>query len=306
MSDVLDRLPAIVEPTRARLLRTLSREELGVGEIAMVVQLPQSTVSRHLKVLHTDGWLDNRREGTASLFRMAEVLPPGAAALWEVVREATEARWALEDDLRLRAVLDARVVDAEAFFGQVAGRWEEVRSGLFGTTYVLPTLLALLPEAWTVLDLGTGTGSMAAELAHAVRRVIAVDREQAMLDAARARLEGLDNVDLIRASLHDLPLPDASVDAALCSLVLHHQARLDPILAEARRVLKPGGRVVILDMVEHDRAEYRASMGHHHLGFSEQTLRQALARSGFCEARWRALPAEPGAKGPPLFIATAG
>lgn len=302
MSDVLDRLSAIVEPTRARLLRTLSREELGVGEIAQVVQLPQSTVSRHLKVLHTDGWLENRRDGTASLFRMAESLPPGAAELWQVVRAATEERWGAEDDLRLRAVLDARVVDAAAFFGQVAGRWEEVRADLFGTDYVLPTLLALIPSPWTVLDLGTGTGSMAAELAPAVARVIAVDREQAMLDAASARLEGLENVEILRASLHDLPLPAASVDAALCLLVLHHQQAPETVLAEARRVIRPGGRLVILDMVEHDRAEYRASMGHHHLGFSEVRLRELLTGCGFCEVRWRALSAEPGAKGPPLFV----
>lgn len=302
MSDVIDRLSAVVEPTRARLLRTLSREELGVGEIAQVVQLPQSTVSRHLKVLHTDGWLDRRREGTASLFRMASSLPAGAPELWSVLRAATEARWGDEDDLRLRAVLDARAADAPSFFGQVAGRWEEVRAELFGTDYVLPTLLALLPPHWTVLDLGTGTGSMAAELAPVVARVVAVDREQAMLDAARARVVGAANVELVRASLHDLPLDAASVDAGLCCLVLHHQAELAPILREARRVIRPGGRLVILDMVEHERTEYQASMGHHHLGFSEAFLREVLTDCGFEQVSFRALPAVPSAKGPPLFV----
>lgn len=303
MSDVFDHLPVLSEPTRARLLRVLEVEELGVGELARVVQLPQSTVSRHLKVLHTDGWVDRRKDGTASLFRAAESLPDGAARVWDAVREAVIARWANEDDHRLAAVLDARTVDSATFFGRVAGRWDEVRSELFGADYVLPTLLAMLPREWAVLDLGTGTGTVAAELAPNVRRVVGVDREQAMLDAASRRCAGVGNVELVRASLDDLPLASGTIDAALCMLVLHHQALVRPVLAEARRVLAPGGRLVILDMVEHDRVDYRQTMGHHHLGFSEETVRTLLDEAGFDRVSWRRLPATPAARGPGLFVA---
>ena len=302
MTDALDRLAALVEPIRVRLLRALAAEELGVGELARVVQLPQSTVSRHLKVLHTDGWVTRRKDGTASLFRLAEALPPGGDALWPAIAAAAEVRWGPEDDLRLRAVLDARSTDSSTFFGQVAGRWEEVRAELFGVDYALPTLLTLLPPSWTVLDLGTGTGSVAAELAPVVAKVIAVDREQAMLDAAAARLAGVGNVELLRASLDDLPLDDASVDAALASLVLHHQPEVGPVLREARRVVRPGGRLVVLDMIDHDRDEYRVAMGHRHLGFAPDALAAAMVAAGFTSVAWRALPASPAAKGPPLFV----
>jgi len=303
VSDIFDRLPVLGEPTRARLLRVLAQEELGVGELARVVQLPQSTVSRHLKLLLNDGWVQRRREGTASLFRLQESLPQGAEILWPAVREAAHARFGTEDDHRLAAVLAARTGEGATFFGRNAERWEEVRAELFGTSYVLPTLLSLLPRDWTVLDLGTGTGSTAAELAPVVERVIGVDREQAMLDAAGVRCEDLDNVDLLRASLDDLPLPDACVDAALCMLVLHHVSDVDAVLAEACRVLEPGGRLVVLDMVEHDRADYRQSMGHAHLGFSQDALRQAMQRAGFGDIRWRRLPADVHAQGPGLFVA---
>lgn len=303
-SDVFAHLSVLSEPTRARLLRTLEIEELGVGELARVVQLPQSTVSRHLKVLHGDGWVERRKEGTASLFRGAE-LPPDARAVWEAVRPGADARWADEDDLRIRAVVAARTVDSPTFFGRVAGEWDQVRQELFGTEFLLPTLLSLLPPDWTVLDLGTGTGSTLVELAPVVRRVIGVDREQVMLDAASRRCADLGAVELVHASLDDLPLDDGSVDAALCMLVLHHLQDVPPVLAEAARVLRPGGALVILDMVEHDRTEYRQAMGHHHLGFAEEALCSWLSEAGFGSVRFRRLPAHPEAKGPPLFVTVA-
>lgn len=305
LSDIFDRLPVLAEPTRARLLRVLAQEELGVGELAKVVQMPQSTVSRHLKLLHNDGWVQRRREGTASLFQLDDDLPPGADVVWPAVRAAADDRWSSEDDHRLQAVLAARGGDSPTFFGRNAERWEEVRQELFGTAFPLGTLVSLLPRHWTVLDLGTGTGSTAAELAPVVERVIGVDREQAMLDAAATRCEAFDHVELVRASLDDLPLPDACIDAALCMLVLHHIEDVDAVLAEAARVLRSGGPLVVLDMVEHDRVEYRQTMGHAHLGFDEAGIIDAFRRAGFVEPRWRRLPADLAAQGPGLFVVDA-
>ena len=187
MSDIFVRLSVLAEPTRARLLRILECEELGVGELANVVQLPQSTVSRHLKVLHNDGWLDRRKDGTASLFRIALDLPEGAGSLWPVVRGQAQALFADEDDHRLRAVIAARHVDSATWFGRMAEHWDGVRTELFGTDFTSATLLSLLPPHWTVLDLGCGTGAAVAELANVVRHVIGIDREQTMLEAAARR-----------------------------------------------------------------------------------------------------------------------
>jgi len=305
LSDIFDRLPVISEPTRARLLRVLAHVELGVGELGRVVQLPQSTVSRHLKVLHTDGWVERRKDGTANLFRLSEDLPVGAEVLWPAVQQAAESRWGAEDDHRLDAVIAARTVDSQTFFGRNAERWEEMRTELFGQGFQLATLASLLPSDWTVLDLGVGTGSIAAELAPVVCRVIGVDREQAMLDAASRRCEAYPNVELVQASLDDLPLDEDVVDAALCMLVLHHLADVPAVLAEARRVVRPGGKLVILDMMEHDREAYRQTMGHAHLGFSEVGLCEALNEAGFEQGLWRRLPADLGVAGPALFVVVA-
>jgi SAM-dependent methyltransferase len=306
LTDIFDHLPILAEPTRARLLRVLEREELGVGELARVVQLPQSTVSRHLKALHEAGWASRRREGTASLFQAADPRPAAGAAVWPAIRQATRERWGEEDDLRVEAVLASRADDGAGFFGRVAGRWEEVRRELYGEAFLVPVVTALLPGGATLLDLGVGTGTMAAELAPGVGRVIGVDREQAMLDAAARRCAGLDNVELLRASLDDLPLESDRADIALALLVLHLQAQVGPVLAEARRVVRPGGRLVVLDMMEHDREAYRQAMGHQHLGFDPGRLAEQVRRAGFPEVRCRPLPADPDAKGPPLFVLAAG
>ncbi|MFT7520572.1 MAG: ubiquinone/menaquinone biosynthesis C-methylase UbiE [Kiritimatiellia bacterium] len=305
MNDIFARLSVLAEPTRARLLRVLECEELGVGELANVVQLPQSTVSRHLKVLHGDGWLDRRKDGTASLFRVALDLPVGASALWPAVRGQAQELWADEDDLRMRAVIAARHVDSATWFGRMAEHWDGVRQDLFGVDFTFSTLLSLVPDHWTVLDLGCGTGAVVAQLALGVREVIGVDRERAMLEAAVKRCDGLGNVRLHMASLDALPLEDDSVDAALCMLVLHHQALIGSVLNEARRVLRPGGRLVVLDMVEHERSEYRQSMGHHHLGFSELAVFGAFESAGLRPVSYRRLAAQPEARGPGLFVAIA-
>lgn len=304
MSDLQSHLTVLAEPIRVRLLAVLEREELDVGELTRVLQLPQSTVSRHLKALRLAGWIRRRAEGTSGLFRAhPEDLAQEALRLWEIVRDdfATSPQ-AAEDDHRLRAALDARS-DSRSFFGRVGARWDAVRRELFGGEYLLPTLLSLLPSDLVVADLGCGTGEALAALAP-VCRVIGVDQEQAMLDIARARLG--DEVELHLAPLETLPLRDASVDAVLVMLVLHHVEDPARVLAEARRALRPGGRVVLLDMIAHGREDYRHSMGHRHLGFARETVEAHLDRAGLAVTTWRDLPPASDAQGPPLFLAILG
>lgn len=306
-SSLFDRLSQLAEPTRARMLRVLAREELAVGELARVLQTSQPTVSRHLKHLARGRWVAQRKVGTATWVRLARELPPEAARLWALVEEELEAEETsvLAEDLRrLEVVLAQREGDAEAMFRRLGSRWEAVRREQFGEAYLLPALLALLPPGLRVVDLGCGTGELVALLAPWCGAVQGVDREAAMLEVARERTGGLGNVALHRGLLDALPLPEASVDLATCVLVLHHVRELEPVFAEVARVLVPGGRWVLVDMVAHDRDEFRLSMGHAHAGFAEARLRELALAAGLSCERWQHLPPDPAAQGPSLFVAS--
>jgi ubiquinone/menaquinone biosynthesis C-methylase UbiE len=165
-------------------------------------------------------------------------------------------------------------------------------------------LAGFIDAASIVGDLGCGTGQMSEVLAPFVNQVVAVDGSAAMLQAARKRLQHHDNVELRRGDLEALPIDDARLDAAMLMLVLHHLPEPGRALADAARVLKPGGRVVVVDMLPHDRENYRQQMGHVWLGFEEQEIQRLLADAGFTEIRTVAVAPDARSKGPALFVAT--
>lgn len=307
-SQLTDRLTSLGDPVRLRLLRLIETQELSVGEVAKVVQLPQSTVSRHLKTLADAGWLSRRQEGTASFFSLVpDDLAPDARALWAAVRAHLGSSTDLaEDQRRLKAVLAERRTDSQAFFGRHAGEWDALRTELFGGRFTSVALLSLIRGDWTIADLGCGTGNAAEFLAPFVDKVIAVDQSPPMIDAARQRMTGAANVEFVEAPINRTGIADASVDAAVCVLVLHHLDDPAGALREMRRVLRAdraGGRVLIVDMLAHDRDEYRRLMGHKHLGFSKGEMLRLLADAGFTDLVYHELPGEPDAKGPGLFAA---
>jgi ArsR family transcriptional regulator len=287
---------------RVRLLRLLELEELGVGELARVTQLPQSTVSRHLKLLREGDWVGSRKEGTSSLFAFSDELSTEDRALWEVVREATDGEHS-DDGWRLAAVLAERPGDSRAFFGRVAEGWLEVRRELFGDRFLRHVFGALLPPSTVVADLGCGTGEVLEILAPHGARLIGVDREPAMLEAARRRLAQHDHVDVREGSLETPPLGAGEVDVALLMLVLHHVAQPEEVLRGLAGALRPSGRVVMVDMLSHERLEYRRTMGHVHLGFSEEDVTRWAQQTGFSLMSWNVLSPETTASGPPLFVA---
>jgi SAM-dependent methyltransferase len=303
---ILDHLSALADVTRDRLLLLLELQELTVGELCAVLQLPQSTVSRHLKALSDAGWVTSRAEGTSRLYSMPRETREGAARrLWVVVREQVGGtRAAAQDHQRLQAVLAGRRTKSQEFFSSAAAQWDRLREELFGATFHLSALLGLIDEEWSVGDLGAGTGAVAATLAPFVREVVAVDASPAMLQAARRRLQGVSNVSIHRGELEALPLQDETLDAATLILVLPYLAQAERVLAETARVLKPGGRVVVCDLLPHDRESYRQQLGHVRLGFSEAQIRDALGEAGFDGIRVHSLPPDPRAKGPALFVAT--
>ncbi len=304
---MLSWMESLADAARARLLRLVERQELAVAELCGVLQLPQSTVSRHLKVLAHDGWVSVRSEGTSRLYRLAfDGKDPAARRLWALLREqigATAA--AAHDDQRLASILAKRRSRSRAFFSSAAGQWDRLRRDMFGERFDLLALAGLLDEDWTVADLGCGTGQIAATLAPFVARVIAVESSAAMLKAAQRRLEGAGNVELRAGELEALPIDDADLDAAAIVLVLHHVPDPVAVLRETARALRPSGRLLLVDMFRHDRREYQQQMGHVWLGFEPEQTEDWLCQAGFERPRVRALPPEAAAKGPALFAATA-
>lgn len=304
---IFHRMSALSDTIRSRLLLVLEQHELSVSELCAVLQLPQSTVSRHLKVLGDEGWLVSRPEGTSRLYRMTtDELEPSAHSLWDLVREAVAASvGAKQDAQRTRSVLAQRSSKSREFFSSAAGEWDRLRTEMFGHRADVHALLGLLDQDWTVGDLGCGTGQVAESLAPFVGQVIAIDDSPAMLAAAQQRLSGLANVEIRSGQLEALPIDEQSLDAAVLFLVLHHVREPSRVLTEARRVLVPGGRLLIVDMAPHDREEYRHHMGHAWLGFSEEQLGRWMQDAALVSFRYRALAPDPVATGPTLIAAAA-
>lgn len=304
---VLDRLAALADPTRGRILLALERHELAVGELAVALQLPQSTVSRHLKTLVDAGWVAMRAEGASRRYRLTLGGDGGGAReLWAAVREPFATLPAAAHDAeRLRAVLAERRSAARAFFSSAAAQWDRLRTELFGARLDALALLPLLDDDLVVGDLGCGTGAVAYVLAPFVRRVVAVDHSREMLAVAHEQLADRPNVELREGDLDALPVAAGELDAALIVLTLHHAPDPGAVLAEAARATRAGGRVVVVDMLPHDRESFRLEMGHVWLGFAEEQLADWCAAAGLERMRYVALPADPAARGPALFAASA-
>jgi len=285
---------------------------LSVGELGEILKLPQSTVSRHLKTLSDANLAMARREGTSIFYGLSQAAGVNASrqlcqmARMHLEHDAT----ARNDSNRLAAVLRKRD-SAEAFFGKHAPQWDQLRAQWFGDTFHLEGLLALLNPNWTVVDIGTGTGAMLPLLSPHVKQIVAVDPTTAMLNGARQRIKslGLSNVEVKQGTAESLPLENATADVAMLTLVLAYTAEPAAVLREARRVLKPGGIVLMIDLQPHEVAVFREKLNHRWMGFAETQLRTWLEEAGFSEIRWhpvspqKARTKEAGLPVPDLFVA---
>jgi ArsR family transcriptional regulator len=307
MVAILDHMSALADPTRCRILLLLEKHELTVGELCGALQLPQSSVSRHLKTLADDDWVVSRRDGTSRFYSMPlDDLDSGASQLWPLIREQVAGTAAAgQDEHRLAGVLARRRATSQEFFAAASAGWDRLRGDLFGDSFYLWAVLGLIDPSLTVGDLGCGTGQLTETVAPHVHRVIAVDASPEMLDAARRRVGDRTNVDIRQGELEALPIRAGELDAAMMSLVLHYSPDPARALAEVARVLQPGGRLLVVDMLPHEREEYQQQMGHVWLGFSDRQITKFLNGAGFGNVRVRPLPVDQDARGPALFAAVA-
>ncbi|MBI4578484.1 MAG: metalloregulator ArsR/SmtB family transcription factor [Planctomycetes bacterium] len=302
---------AFADTTRQRILRALSVQELAVTELVEVLDQPQSTVSRHLKVLRDAGLLVDRRHGATVLHATCPLAPdddpddaesPPAMAADEGHNGSGLAslknrlltwisRQPLDSELRerLERVVRGRRTDAADFFDNVGARWDQLRIEAFGDTFHLEAFTWLLPAVWTVADVGTGTGHLLPLLSARFARVIAVDPSEAMLRAARNRpeLKQAANVSFRAGSLDRLPIETAGVDLAIASLVLHHVAEPPAALAELRRCLRPGATLLLIEQEAHHLAEFHERMGDRWWGFEATALAEWTRQAGFADVQVR-------------------
>ena len=296
------------DPTRLRILALLEREELAVQELMQVLGMAQSRVSRHLGILREAKLLRDRRDGTFVLYRF----DPPADATWQGAlalarRSVAQDPAARRDSANLVRVLEARSAKSRSFFEQVGPEWDAIRKVWGDELLRARALQRLLPRELRVLDLGTGTGALAAELASAGCAVIAVDHSPRMLDAAREKLTaaGITNVELRAGDAAALPLANGEVDAALAHMVLQYLASPADALGEMARVTRPGGTVVAVDFVKHDRDWMRQELGVVWMGFAPDEIARWLEAAGLRDVRVEAQPAVArGADLPATFIAS--
>ena len=297
----LDWLQTLADATRVRLMRLLDQQELSVSELCAILQMPQSTVSRHLKVLVDDQWIASRRDGTNHLYRIERgQWSEARLSLWQWVRQQADSPTAELDQQRLARVVAERS-RSEAFFSSAAQQWDKLRVELFGKQLDAVTLAATLPNDAVVGELGCGSAPLCQLVAPFVAAAYAIDNSAAMLAAARPALLQYNNVHLRSASLTDLPLEDAQLDAAWLVLVLAYLPDPVAVLREAARVLKPDKPLIIVDLLPHDRTAYRMDMGHLRLGVERAEIGEWLAQVGLEQTRYFPLPPDPIAKGPALF-----
>ncbi len=282
MDRLLIALRATAEPTRLRLLALAARGAFCVMEFTEILGQSQPRLSRHLKLLGDAGLLERLREGAQVWF----TLPAGEAGalVRDLLARLPEDDQILAADRRQAArVLAERARVASESFRRQGADWDEMRALDLPASAVEAALLALVPEnAGRLIDIGTGTGRLLELLAPRISQGLGVDASKQMLALARSRLSRADlaHCAVRLADMYRLPLFDAGYDVALLHMVLHYAETPESVLAEAVRVLRPGGTLLVVDLAPHDRAELIERLAHRWPGFSDDTMRDLLTGAG--------------------------
>lgn len=287
MQSILKSIKLLSDPSRLRILLLLEREELSVAELQEILSMGQSSISTHLSQMRQAGLVEDRRMGKNVLYRLAAAVGTGSAGLLDLARKAVaEVPEAARDDKALRLVLDKRRDRVRAYFDELAGK--------FGRQYVpgrswkgLAEMLLRLMPPMVVADLGAGEGTFSQLLAQRAKWVIAVDNSEKMVEygSQLARDHGLSNIDYRAGDLEALPVADGTVDLAFFSQSLHHAQHPERAVAEAFRILRPGGRIAVLDLLKHHMEEARELYADQWLGFNEVELVGFLNQAGFASVQ---------------------
>lgn len=284
----------MADPTRLRILALLRAMELSIGELAQVLGQSQPRVSRHVKILCDAGLAERRKEGSWVFLALGEAqrVAPIAAALDAWTAEEPD-RWAVADIARLAAVRADRAASAAAWFEGHAAEWDAIRSLHIAESEVEAAMRAVLGDAPVerLIDIGTGTGRVLEVFAGQAKAALGIDRSSEMLRLARAKLSeaGLSHAELRQADLYALPLGDGDADLAVLHHVLHFAQQPGAAIAEAARVLRSGGRLLIADFAPHDREELRQKDAHTRLGFSDAQIGGWFEASGLMPVRTETL-----------------
>ena len=280
---MLETFKALADPCRLRLTAVLLSGEFTVQELTRIMEMGQSRISRHLKILTGAGVLAVKRQGTWSYFRAGD-----GNSFFAAIRPAFEQKLdALPERSRdlaaVAAVLEERRRRSQEFFDRHARQWDDLVRTLLPVPEYRQSLLDKIPAGAVVLEIGTGTGGLLTELAARASRGIGVDHSPAMVDEARRRLadDGVSGVELRLGEMTHLPLPDASVGCVVANMVLHHAADPASVLIEIRRVLARDGILLLADLVRHEREAAREQLADQWLGFEETELIGWMQAAGF-------------------------
>ena len=293
-------LKAAGETTRLRILALLGEAELTVSDLTEILRQSQPRISRHLRLLAEAGLVDRFREGSWAFFRMAE-RSGGAEATRMLLARLDPADPTIQRDReRLAAVRATRAAAAQAYFSAHAAEWDRIRRLHVADAAVEGAAAeALAGQPFrSLLDLGTGTGRMLEVFGPHIERGLGIDLSTDMLTIARSRLEraGLRHCSVRQGDIYDLALPPASFDVVLVHQVLHFLEDGGRAITEAVRMLRPGGRLVVIDFAPHEFEFLREEQAHRRLGFAAETVAQWMAAAGLEALKHRTLPAEDAGK----------
>jgi ArsR family transcriptional regulator len=288
---------ALCDDTRLRLANVLNHYELNVNQIVAVMQMGQSRISRHLKILTDGGFIRARRDGMRTYYS-AEKQGEGFRFL-EAVRYIFSEDPSFDKDLKsAKRVFDESHRETMRFFEAIAEDWEGLKETIFGGFDLSALIVRHLTPIGTVVDLGCGTGDLLAHLRNRASRVIGVDRSSKMLEEAQKNLGGSQSaIDLRLGGIEHLPLRDSEADGAVVNMVLHHLSSPPSVFIEVNRILKMEGQFLIIDFLKHEDEEMRTTYGDHWLGFNPDEVGTWLKESGFSPVNTETFDLQRGLKG---------
>ena len=281
--DLVRTLKAMADPVRLRVLAAIAEEELTVGEVQEVVPSVQSSASRNLAILREAGFVQNRKDGTNVYFSLRRDMPEAARQLFQSLQpRLDQLPESKQDRARLRDCKRRRLNRSQNYFESLAGDWERIRKSYFDDRIASLAIEKLLPPDLVIADVGCGTGSLTFELARFAQKVIGIDQSPEMLRQAKkiAQAKEVGNVEFRSGDALKLPLAGRSVDAAFCVMVLHFLPDPGGAIAELCRITRPGGTVVVLDLVRHDQEWMREQMAHRWLGFEQTSMQRWFRQAG--------------------------